>query len=45
MKINPDIELLDGGRKLPLVEDFYTIQGEGYTPASLHTLYASVVAT
>lgn len=25
-----DTELLDGGRKLPLVEDFYTIQGEGY---------------
>ncbi len=23
-------ELLDGGRKLPLVEDFYTIQGEGF---------------
>lgn len=23
-------EALDGGRKLPLVEDFYTIQGEGY---------------
>lgn len=23
-------ELLDGGRMLPLVEDFYTIQGEGY---------------
>lgn len=23
-------ELLDGGRLLPLVEDFYTIQGEGY---------------
>lgn len=23
-------ELLDGGRRLPLVEDFYTIQGEGY---------------
>jgi organic radical activating enzyme len=22
--------LLDGGKKLPLVEDFYTIQGEGY---------------
>ena len=22
--------LLDGGRRLPLVEDFYTIQGEGY---------------
>lgn len=22
--------LLDGGRKLPLVEDFYTIQGEGF---------------
>lgn len=25
-----DIELLEGGRRLPLVEDFYTIQGEGY---------------
>lgn len=25
-----DTELLEGGRKLPLVEDFYTIQGEGY---------------
>ena len=23
-------ELLEGGRKLPLVEDFYTIQGEGF---------------
>lgn len=23
-------DLLDGGRRLPLVEDFYTIQGEGY---------------
>ncbi len=23
-------QLLDGGRKLPLVEDFYTIQGEGF---------------
>ncbi len=23
-------ELLDGGRKLPLVEDFYTLQGEGF---------------
>lgn len=23
-------ELLDGGRRLPLVEDFYTIQGEGF---------------
>ncbi|MEG1622894.1 MAG: 7-carboxy-7-deazaguanine synthase QueE [Alistipes sp.] len=23
-------ELFDGGRKLPLVEDFYTIQGEGF---------------
>lgn len=30
MKINPDIELLEGGRRLPLVEDFYTVQGEGY---------------
>ena len=25
-----DIELLEGGRRQPLVEDFYTIQGEGY---------------
>lgn len=25
-----DIELLEGGRRLPLVEDFYTIQGEGF---------------
>ncbi len=23
-------DLLDGGRQLPLVEDFYTVQGEGY---------------
>ena len=30
MKINPDLELLEEGKKLPLVEDFYTIQGEGY---------------
>lgn len=30
MKINPDLELLEGGRRLPLVEDFYTVQGEGY---------------
>jgi organic radical activating enzyme len=27
--IETDISLFDGGRKLPLVEDFYTIQGEG----------------
>ena len=26
----PYAELLDGGRRLPLVEDFYTIQGEGF---------------
>ena len=26
--INDDV--LDGGRLLPLVEDFYTIQGEGF---------------
>lgn len=26
----PQNELLDGGARLPLVEDFYTIQGEGY---------------
>ena len=30
MKINPDLEILEGGRLLPLVEDFYTVQGEGY---------------
>ena len=30
MKINPDLQLLEGGKKLPLVEDFYTIQGEGF---------------
>ncbi len=27
---NHILELLDGGAKLPLVEDFYTIQGEGF---------------
>jgi organic radical activating enzyme len=30
MKINPDLELLRGGELLPLVEDFYTVQGEGF---------------
>ena len=30
MKINPDLQLLEGRKKLPLVEDFYTIQGEGF---------------
>ena len=25
-----DAEVLDGGRLLPLVEDFYTVQGEGF---------------
>lgn len=30
MKINPKLEILEGGRLLPLVEDFYTVQGEGY---------------
>lgn len=30
MKINPDLEILKGGKLLPLVEDFYTVQGEGY---------------
>ena len=30
MALTADITLLDGGRLLPLVEDFYTIQGEGY---------------
>ena len=29
MKIDNTHSLLDGGRKLPLVEEFYTIQGEG----------------
>ena len=36
MAVTVDNELLDGGRLLPLVEDFYTIQGEGFhagTPA------------
>jgi len=30
MAFTTDTELLDGGRLLPLVEDFYTIQGEGF---------------
>lgn len=30
MAVTVDSELLDGGRLLPLVEDFYTIQGEGF---------------
>lgn len=30
MTDNNIYDLLDGGRLLPLVEDFYTIQGEGY---------------
>lgn len=30
MDSKTDSELLDSGRKLPLVEDFYTIQGEGF---------------
>ncbi len=30
MAIETDNALFDGGRLLPLVEDFYTIQGEGY---------------
>lgn len=29
-RINDTISLLGGGESLPLVEDFYTIQGEGY---------------
>jgi len=44
MKINPDLELLEGGRKLPLVEDFYTVQGEGYHAGKPPTSYASVAA-
>lgn len=30
MRMDLHTELLDEGRKLPLVEDFYTIQGEGF---------------
>ncbi len=30
MALTADTELLEGGRRLPLVEDFYTIQGEGF---------------
>ena len=30
MKFNNVLELLEGGKLLPLVEDFYTIQGEGF---------------
>ncbi len=30
MALKTDMSLLDGGRLLPLVEDFYTIQGEGF---------------
>lgn len=30
MAIETDNALFDSGRLLPLVEDFYTIQGEGY---------------
>lgn len=30
MALKTDTALLDGGRLLPLVEDFYTIQGEGF---------------
>ena len=29
MTLNIDLDKLDGGRKLPFVEDFYTVQGEG----------------
>lgn len=30
-----NFDLLDGGRRLPLVEDFYTIQGEGFHTGKL----------
>lgn len=30
MKIDNIYPLLEGGKKLPLVEEFYTVQGEGY---------------
>ena len=29
MKI-PEVELLEGGKKLPVMEEFYTLQGEGF---------------
>ena len=48
--IDTDPALFDGGRRLPLVEDFYTIQGEGFhagKPASVSythlTLPTSIV--
>ena len=30
MASQSDIEMFDGGRLLPLAEDFYTVQGEGF---------------
>ena len=36
LKIDP--ALFDGGRRLPLVEDFYTIQGEGFHAGNPPTL-------
>lgn len=30
MALYPDMTILNGGQLLPLVEDFYTIQGEGF---------------
>ena len=30
MTLHPDLSILQQGRLLPLVEDFYTIQGEGF---------------
>ena len=37
-------EPLDGGRMLPLVEDFYTIQGEGFHAVSYTHLQAALGA-
>ncbi len=30
MKIDKSDQIFEGGRKLPIMEDFYTLQGEGY---------------
>jgi organic radical activating enzyme len=34
MSVKPSNELFEGGRKLPLMEEFYTIQGEGHNMGS-----------
>jgi hypothetical protein len=34
----------EDGTLLPLMEEFYTIQGEGFNPVRPHTLFAWVAA-